>query len=374
MDLCQHRMISGPRKGELCGSIAVSQQRCKKHPITAVDSSVKPTKDVTTVTCGQQCCYMFAKGERIGTFCGNPVSPGNIYCNTCVSKKTARQCHLSTCQEASKNYRMYCDIHFTLEPAVGTVMTSEQYANISTPEGITKRRSAIPQVVREQAWRKYLGGSLDGPCYCCGKGISFTSFHAGHVIPDTEGGQTTLENLRPVCASCNLSMGTMWMNYYVQKYGLTGAASQEWPVNKNAPVPTRTLAQGPVQGLALGPVQGPIVGLLPTTPGSPRMSYPTSYQYQLPSSSSSSKPVANSSALQKGSSRKRGTSTPAPTGPYISSEVAQPSTMQLLTSIGGAVRSIIPPSGINENLLDTLLEDFDKLNLGPIGSSPRKRK
>lgn len=33
------------------------------------------------------------------------------------------------------------------------------------------------------------------------------NFEAGHVIPESKGGKTHIENLLPICSTCNKSMG-----------------------------------------------------------------------------------------------------------------------------------------------------------------------
>lgn len=85
---------------------------------------------------------------------------------------------------------------------------------------LVKRKEAIPAPVKRDVWAKYIGDEKGiGECYCCGnKNIEKNQFHAGHVIPEHHGGPTTVENLRPVCATCNLSMGTQNMNYFIQKH------------------------------------------------------------------------------------------------------------------------------------------------------------
>jgi hypothetical protein len=40
-----------------------------------------------------------------------------------------------------------------------------------------------------------------------------------HVIPKAKGGQNTVENLRPLCGSCNSSMGTRNLNSFILEMG-----------------------------------------------------------------------------------------------------------------------------------------------------------
>lgn len=68
---------------------------------------------------------------------------------------------------------------------------------------------SIPKKIREAVWTNQFGSTLDGQCYCCKEKITaLGNWHVGHVVPQSAGGADTAGNLRPVCVSCNLSMGT----------------------------------------------------------------------------------------------------------------------------------------------------------------------
>lgn len=70
------------------------------------------------------------------------------------------------------------------------------------------KKETIPNHVREEVWRRY-GGSL---CWCCQiEPISARNKHFGHIVAEAEGGSATVDNLRPVCANCNLRMRTQNM-------------------------------------------------------------------------------------------------------------------------------------------------------------------
>lgn len=73
-----------------------------------------------------------------------------------------------------------------------------------------RRKRAIPKAVRAAVWNTYMGGEHvgAGPCFVCGAAtISQLNFHCAHVVAEADGGQETVANLRPACATCNLSMG-----------------------------------------------------------------------------------------------------------------------------------------------------------------------
>jgi hypothetical protein len=82
-------------------------------------------------------------------------------------------------------------------------------------------RKSIPKIVKTQVWNTYIGKENGiSKCMCCKKSeISQLNFHCGHVISVYNGGSNIVENLRPICSQCNLSMGTQNMNIFMKEYG-----------------------------------------------------------------------------------------------------------------------------------------------------------
>jgi hypothetical protein len=83
------------------------------------------------------------------------------------------------------------------------------------------KKDRIPATVRNSVWNKYIGISLGkAECYCCKmEPVTRANFHCGHIVSENRGGKITINNLRPICAHCNSSMGTTDMNEFMQKYG-----------------------------------------------------------------------------------------------------------------------------------------------------------
>ena len=82
-----------------------------------------------------------------------------------------------------------------------------------------KLRKSIPKTVRDNLWIKYFGkDSANGSCQCCGKSIHFTEWDAGHVVAVSNGGDNSIENLKPVCRACNLSMGSDNMEEFKKQH------------------------------------------------------------------------------------------------------------------------------------------------------------
>lgn len=77
------------------------------------------------------------------------------------------------------------------------------------------KRKPIPKKIRGEVWTKHFGDSTNGFCYCCKTPLNcFEDWHAGHIIAQSRGGTDTADNLRPVCGSCNLSMGSESMDEF----------------------------------------------------------------------------------------------------------------------------------------------------------------
>lgn len=79
-------------------------------------------------------------------------------------------------------------------------------------------KKTISKAIKEEVWQKYMGNVFSSKCYCCNEcTITSTSFSAGHVLSEKEGGEVTVDNLRPICLNCNLKMGTEHMFTYAKR-------------------------------------------------------------------------------------------------------------------------------------------------------------
>jgi 5-methylcytosine-specific restriction endonuclease McrA len=71
-----------------------------------------------------------------------------------------------------------------------------------------KASTRIPKQRRGEVWKSQFGTSTEGSCFCCRKRMDvFDTWEAGHIIAHSRGGSIDADNLRPVCGSCNKSMG-----------------------------------------------------------------------------------------------------------------------------------------------------------------------
>lgn len=85
--------------------------------------------------------------------------------------------------------------------------------------------------MREQVWLRTVGKAFESKCPIdwCQNTITVFDFQAGHNIPESKGGKTSIENLIPICSRCNLSMGD---RYTIDEWKNLGAA----PLTKEVPL------------------------------------------------------------------------------------------------------------------------------------------
>ena len=90
-----------------------------------------------------------------------------------------------------------------------------------TPIKEKYKKKPIPPPLKRNVWHKYIGEDIGkAKCLCCKLAdITQMSFHCGHIIAESKGGELSVNNLKPICQSCNSSMGTQNMNEYIEKYG-----------------------------------------------------------------------------------------------------------------------------------------------------------
>jgi 5-methylcytosine-specific restriction endonuclease McrA len=77
---------------------------------------------------------------------------------------------------------------------------------------VTIEKATIPKALREQVWITHAGRCFEHKCIVrwCKNIMTVFDFHVGHDIPESRGGATEIANLRPICARCNLSMGSQY--------------------------------------------------------------------------------------------------------------------------------------------------------------------
>lgn len=89
------------------------------------------------------------------------------------------------------------------------------------------KKKPIPKALREQVWLNQIGKKFEGRCRVswCKNRISVFDFQCGHNIPESRGGSTALDNLLPICARCNISMGD---RYTIDEWTSKFAPKRKW--------------------------------------------------------------------------------------------------------------------------------------------------
>ena len=100
---------------------------------------------------------------------------------------------------------------------IHTVVTQKEQKK---EKNITKQ--SIPLALKRNVWNKHIGENIGKHlCLCCKlTDITQMNFSCGHIISEHNGGELKLNNLKPICVSCNSSMGTNNMDEFIQDCGL----------------------------------------------------------------------------------------------------------------------------------------------------------
>ena len=87
----------------------------------------------------------------------------------------------------------------------------------STP----RKKKVIPKQIKSIVWDEYIGEKKGvSTCMCCNiNTIKQMDFICGHIVPECNGGEISVKNLRPICSQCNLSMGSTNMIEYMKQTG-----------------------------------------------------------------------------------------------------------------------------------------------------------
>jgi 5-methylcytosine-specific restriction endonuclease McrA len=82
----------------------------------------------------------------------------------------------------------------------------------------TTKKQIISAAMRKLVWNMNIGEEIGkSKCLCCKVTyITQMSFHCGHIIAESQGGETIVSNLRPICQNCNSSMATKNMDDFMK--------------------------------------------------------------------------------------------------------------------------------------------------------------
>ena len=80
------------------------------------------------------------------------------------------------------------------------------------------KKQTITSTMKKLVWNMHIGEEIGkAKCVCCKNSyISQMSFHCGHIIAESKGGEMIVSNLRPICQNCNSSMGNKNMEEFMK--------------------------------------------------------------------------------------------------------------------------------------------------------------
>ena len=172
----------------------------KSQEINLCDKNVeiKPLIKNTSVQC-DKCSKTLTNSRNLKyhmNICKGVLNSLECYnCHRVFNSYSAKSYHLKTC--------------IPPPPAPPALPPHEPY-----------KKKQIPQSVRIAVWDTYIGRAIgETTCTVCNNSkISQFNFHCGHIIAEKYGGTISIENLRPICKSCNSSMRTCNLEEYKLKY------------------------------------------------------------------------------------------------------------------------------------------------------------
>jgi 5-methylcytosine-specific restriction endonuclease McrA len=84
-------------------------------------------------------------------------------------------------------------------------------------EGSPRKRKTIPKTLRHYLWMRDYGNISEAKCICCGViTITESTAEAGHIVAFSKGGSNDVKNLRLICRTCNVDMGTQNMDEFMK--------------------------------------------------------------------------------------------------------------------------------------------------------------
>lgn len=131
--------------------------------------------------------------------------------NICKGVSNSLECH--HCHKVFNNYA-------SKSKHLKKCIPPPEPINEVIEEPIKYKKTSIPQSLRKAVWNTYIGREIgETKCPVCKNSIiSPFEFHCGHIVAEIKGGKTCLENLRPICKSCNSSMKTFNLETYQKQF------------------------------------------------------------------------------------------------------------------------------------------------------------
>ena len=134
--------------------------------------------------------------------------PHILYSNAKYNKKNNKKKQNYIPKKINKNTNNFK--YKTKNNAINTILLKEITKDIE--KKTHNYKEPIPKRIRELVWTTNNGETFSHKCYVtwCYNTMNVFNFQVGHDIPESKGGTIDIENLKPICASCNLSMSNKY--------------------------------------------------------------------------------------------------------------------------------------------------------------------
>jgi hypothetical protein len=139
-----------------------------------------------------------------------------------ADKKALEEADKKALEEAEKKALEEADKK-ALEEKPKKRATKKEISESAEKEDSKKpKKKTISQLMKRRVWAKHIGEEIGkSKCLCCNMSdITQLTFNCGHIIAEANGGELTVDNLLPICQSCNSSMGTQNFHDYKLAHGL----------------------------------------------------------------------------------------------------------------------------------------------------------
>jgi 5-methylcytosine-specific restriction endonuclease McrA len=104
------------------------------------------------------------------------------------------------------------------KPSKNIIEKEEEKVKVKDEINKSVKKHTISATIKKLVWNMHIGEEIGkAKCVCCKSSyISQMSFHCGHIIAESKGGEMIVSNLRPICQNCNSSMGNKNMEEFMK--------------------------------------------------------------------------------------------------------------------------------------------------------------
>ena len=215
--------IYNPFECKNCNKALSSYSSLSRHRKTCTGSVVDEDTSLNDEEIDFNCEQCYKSFDKNWLLTRHKLScTGKLHPNECIS------CHriLPSCSALSHHKKKCIKISEVKQELINTVPPTKDPPPIEpiiqpvVVENKKYKKVTIPQSLRAAVWDKYIGRKIgEIECLVCNTAlISQLNFHCGHVVAEANGGTISIDNLRPICKSCNCSMGTNNLEDYKNRY------------------------------------------------------------------------------------------------------------------------------------------------------------